>query len=189
MTASTTPPINIHGRKPGRGIRPWLLIPKVIAVAIFFGGLVAALVVATAAGPDPQGHALRQTAEMVARIIRWMVIPGGAAAAVLGILLTLQHPSILLRQRWLQVKLLLLALGPPAMHFLVRAMIERIRQSEIAALARPIAAPALSPSQALAWAQTGLGLAIVLTLLVMILGRQKPRLGQNWARAYPRPRK
>ena len=41
---SSPPYTNIFGRKPGRGVRPWLLIPKVIAVATFVGGYVATIV-------------------------------------------------------------------------------------------------------------------------------------------------
>ena len=36
--------VNVHGRKGGRGVRPWLLIPKVLCLAIFVGAYVAATV-------------------------------------------------------------------------------------------------------------------------------------------------
>lgn len=35
---------NIHGRRPGRGLRPWLLIPKVLAVGLLWGSLVSVTV-------------------------------------------------------------------------------------------------------------------------------------------------
>lgn len=39
---------NIHGRRSGRGIRPYLLTPKLLAVSVYFGGLVIIIAGSTA---------------------------------------------------------------------------------------------------------------------------------------------
>ena len=41
---------NIYGRKWGRGMRPWLLIPKYICVALILGGLGAVVTVLAGGG-------------------------------------------------------------------------------------------------------------------------------------------
>ena len=39
---------NIHGRRGGRGWRPYLLIPKYLAIGANFGGLLAAMIIPAA---------------------------------------------------------------------------------------------------------------------------------------------
>lgn len=79
---------NIHGRRQTRGLRPYLLIPKVLCVAGYFGGLLTMLVSTDAS-----------------RIHRLIVLPSLIGAGLLGALLLALHGPILLRMRWLQVKL------------------------------------------------------------------------------------
>ncbi|HEY7087424.1 MAG TPA: hypothetical protein VH518_04995 [Tepidisphaeraceae bacterium] len=178
MTQSPVQPeiVNIYGRKGGRGIRPWLLLPKVIAVAIYVGGLTGVLGLWLASDftslelNDPR-RAL--VLDQVSRLMVFLVVPALLVAIIFGIALLLQHPKQLLRMRWLQVKLIGLAILIPSSHFYCRARFTLLRQ-------------ATDHTQSDEWArQLTLGLLVALlgSICVVILGRLKPRLGQNPARA------
>jgi len=166
--------VNKHGRKPGRGIRPWLLMPKIIALSAAFGGLLSAAMLVHVAGDSdmPQDQAVR-LATHVRVIFRYVIVPAACLAVLFGVLLLLQHPRVFLSRRWMQVKLAALVVVVPITHFLGRgAMIEAFRQIDAGASPLPML-------QRLAYT---IDFALVAILLVYILGRQKPRLGQNIAK-------
>jgi len=130
---------NKHGRQFTRGVRPFLLLPKVLCVAAYFGGLIAMLLV-----------------DRPMRLHELLVLPAGGGAVVFGALLLLAHRSVLIRMRWLQVKLLLVAVGLIGGHV---------------------------------WYAAGGSIAANTVLLVnatllIVLGRHKPRLGQDIATVY-----
>lgn len=161
---------NIHGRKGGRGLRPWLLIPKVVAVALIIGGLAAVLVL------DQATRSLAMTTDqvrLVGRLIgllfKYQIVPATILALVLGLLLLLQHPRQFLRMRWLIVKLLLVAVTVPAAHILLRSQVQRMQESPPA--------------------QVGPCVAGILGgfLAILLLGRLKPRLGQKIRPSEKRP--
>jgi uncharacterized membrane protein len=165
---------NIHGRKAGRGIRPWLLLPKVIAVGLYLGALASTLVVwfssdylATDAG-DPQRLAVLQT---IRRLMLVLAVPALLTAMGFGVALLLQHPRQLLRLRWVRVKLATLAVLVPTAHWFLSSRLAMLREAYPAEQAPPAA-------QQLTW---GLVLTLITSVSVIILGRLKPRLGQNWA--------
>ncbi|MCC7406554.1 MAG: hypothetical protein IT442_00675 [Phycisphaeraceae bacterium] len=169
-SSPAAPTANLHGRKPGRGIRPWLLIPKVLSFATLLGGLIAALGIALSARQDDPASA-QQAARTIAVIVHWTIIPGGAGAFLFGLLLLLQHPAVFLRLRWLQLKLVLL----PALillHLYTRHLNKSLpdHPADLTALRGMLLA------------------AVLLTALIIFLGRHKPRLTQNWAKDFPAPR-
>lgn len=165
----TDPYPNLLGRKGGRGLRPWLLIPKVLAVAGLFGGTLAvAVLLTTGTGKDPA--AVRATLEHVREVYRWLLLPSATLAVLTGIGLTLQHPGPLLRQRWLQVKLLLVLVALPTLHLLCRHLYSRAVQS-LGSTSDS------SPNQPPALTLAALAVVILLAL-VIFLGRHKPRLGR-----------
>jgi len=178
---ATMDPVNIHGRRAGRGLRPWLLLPKVLAVCCFFGGLAAAFVL-TLAGSTIVDEAT--LAQLTGLVFQFVIIPGGAAAILFGILLTLQAPRVLLAQRWLQVKLLIVFLGIPPLHLIARLNLRALKHSSGAQWLgdRP------EPAQIMLWVRWPIAAAVVVAALTILLARLKPRLGQNWARAYQRVR-
>jgi hypothetical protein len=178
---------NIHGRKPGRGLRPWLLVPKMLCVALALGGLAAAAALANPFGASTPETALqfREVHHHLALIYTRVVIPGTTGAALLGLALLLHTGRIMLRQRWLQVKLALLLLVLPGLHGL-SAWRLHVLEARIASPGKlPLAADGghAETAAALTWvfAMALLGLAALAT--VAAIGRQKPRFGQNWARA------
>lgn len=173
---------NQFGRKPGRGLRPWMLLPKIIAVAMLIGGLAA--VVATAGPP----HALASSAattravwaqqvDSLEHLFRWVVIPGSTAAIIFGVALFFQHPAVFIRQRWMQVKLLLVLLGLPMLHLLMRS-----RTLELAAWVQSAGGSSEAEDRGLAllaeirWLAAG---GLLLCVLIAVIGRHKPRLGRK----------
>jgi hypothetical protein len=171
-------PINQFGRRGGRGWRPWALLPKVVAVGFYIGGLAASLAFWLSSGFSAlaPGDPLRLwIINQFSRLMEFFVVPSLLAALVFGIILLLQHPRIFIRMRWLAVKLVILAMLIPAAHLFVSSRIARLRDAAVHGLPDPAAATQV------VW---GLCLILAVSLCVVVLGRLKPRLGQNWARAY-----
>jgi hypothetical protein len=148
---------NIHGRKPGRGLRPFLLIPKYLCVATLLGSLIATLVIL----PLMPENAADPRWLIVRRIYHVAIIPATAGSVFFGILLLLQHPRPFLRMRWLIVKLLALACVVPTAHL---RLSQQLRQGYII------------------WQHVWLTtfLALLAFILIAILGRLKPRLRQKY---------
>lgn len=179
---------NIHGRRAGRGLRPWLLIPKIIAVIMLLGGLAAAAVLLRP-GQTFTLAGLADRVDAVAAIFHWLVIPGSTAAILLGVALIITNePRVLLRLRWVQVKLVILVVALPALHIVMRQQLSWLRQEAAAvqgaSLASPSPAPAVvvGPPAQMSWMFVSAVLGIAAVLLVLCLSRLKPMLGQNRAR-------
>jgi uncharacterized membrane protein len=170
--------VNKHGRRPGRGLRPWLLLPKLLAVSVFLGGLVAALALWLEGGwhrldkADPARLAL---VERVSRLFICVIVPALLAAMTLGLALLLHHGRIMLRLRWLQVKLVLVAIGVPTMHHFMSDRLGQLRRAATEQVWNTAAADHFT------WGLVGL---IAWTACLVALGRLKPRLGQNWSRSF-----
>ena len=170
---------NRYGRRPGRGIRPWLLLPKVIAVNIYFGALVAATVL-WLTGPRFSAPAenAQQSLLLIAQmhlLFLYLIVPALLGAMLMGILLFLQHPRVFARMRWWQLKIVLLAIGVPCAHLLVSSRLQLVRQAVGQHQGDLLA------QQQLSWALLAL---VAGSLVLIVIGRLKPRLGQNWARVY-----
>jgi uncharacterized membrane protein len=177
-----TPPVNIFGRRAGRGLRPWLLLPKVLAVCCFFGGLASAFVLTFFL--PAQAHDASQwrfLAHLIGWLFRFLVMPGSIAAGLLGLLLTLQAPRILLAQRWLQVKLLVLVLALPPLHLITRRWL-----IELQTYGQSGDLPSMGPPEIMPLVRWPIAAALLVVAVVVLLARVKPRLGQNWAHTYRR---
>lgn len=172
-------PRNIYGRRPGRGLRPYLIVLKILSVAAFFGGLMVVLI-AVLGRPAPQNSAgWHDEIALVHRIYIGVIVPGLVAALVFGTLLFASIWRAMLRMRWFVAKMILIAVAVPALHFYMRS-----RSLAMEALfAQP--APDLQQASALRVQMTaGTVLAIVFAVAAIILGRVKPRLGQNYGRTF-----
>ncbi|MCY2951306.1 MAG: hypothetical protein NTU53_04925 [Planctomycetota bacterium] len=171
-------PTNRFGRRPGRGRRPFILLPKLIALALFVGSLASLLIIwfgsaFTSLPPaDPRRLLLLR---LISLLVRFLTIPALLAALLFGLALFLQHPRQFIRMRWLIVKLATLAILMPAAHLFLYTRMELLRDAFAHHTTNP---PAES--------QFAYGFATVLaiSIFVVILGRLKPRLGQNWAQSY-----
>ncbi len=169
-----TPPPNRFGRHPGRGLRPWLLLPKILCVSLYFGSLASATLTwltSSFTSLPPSDPRRLWLLSLIGHLMIYLVIPSLLGAIVFGIALTLQHPRILLRQRWLQVKLLSLAILIPSAHWFCSTRVDLLRTA---------------PNNTAAHQLT---LTLLLTLLgsawIILLGRLKPRLRQNWSKSCP----
>jgi uncharacterized membrane protein len=164
--------VNRFGRKGGRGVRPWLLIPKIIAVAIYVGGLATVLglwILSDFRSLDLLDPRRRLVIDLVSRLMIFVVVPGLLLAMIFGIALLLQFPRQFLRMRWLQVKLISLAVLIPAGHLFCSSRLAMLREATDRA-----------SSDSLAREFTlGLALSLAGSIWVMILGRLKPRLGMG----------
>ena len=159
--------VNQYGRKPGRGIRPWLLIPKVLGVAVYFGAVSAAAALAWL-WPDGSLEETRQLANAVRFIMVFCAVPGLIVAIFAGIGLFMQHPAVFCTRRWWGVKMLLLLVGIPLLHYYTRDVVQSLRIYQNLPL---------HPHRVmlLRWLLTA---AASMMVVIIFLGRYKPRLGQ-----------
>jgi uncharacterized membrane protein len=173
--------VNRFGRKGGRGIRPWLLIPKVLAVCGYLGALIAMLSIWF--GSDyanvPHGTQRLWVLQTISILVRWVMIPCLLAAMALGLGLLLQIPRQLLRMRWMLVKLALLAIMVPTAHLVCSSAWRALRDAAVELRHDRAAERRFS---------VALSLTLVGSSLVVVLGRLKPRLGQNPPATRPTPR-
>lgn len=168
---------NIHGRRRGRGIRPWLLTWKIIGVICFVGGL-GALAALAWGSPQPQD---REEWRFLVECAHWILEPGTIGGGILAILagvgLWLQMPRGFLRMRWFQVKIVLAAVLIPAFHLWGRFTALKLRE----ALDKPARIDEVPPL----WDRLAIVflLAFLAMLLIVWVGRIKPRLGQRYGKA------
>ena len=108
---TTSPITNIHGRTGGRGIRPFLLIPKILGFVTFVGGFCAVLALWLSSdftSLDLQDPRRTMVLHQVSHILVYLIVPAATVTIVFGVLLLLQHPRVFLSRRWMQVKLIAL---------------------------------------------------------------------------------
>ncbi|HAI14401.1 MAG TPA: hypothetical protein DCM28_22040 [Phycisphaerales bacterium] len=167
-------------RKPGRGFRPYLLIPKVLAMAVYFGAMVCAAVLwHVQIGCKPMEEIDAATLMQQLMTIRLLVVCVGVPALlltiVMGLLLWLEHPKTFLRMRWVRVKLILLGLGIPGFHVFMASRLYHFRHT----LESGTIEQSLKNQLTL-----GFTLLLIWSAVIIWLGRHKPRLWQNWAKNY-----
>lgn len=168
-------------RRRGRGIRPWLLTVKLFGVILFVGGLAASAGLMYGA---PAAADLRER-RLLAECVHWILIPGtiggGILAIAAGMSLWLQMPRTFLRMRWFRLKLLLLVVLVPTFHLLGRLTAMKL----YTVLDEP--GGGLSEAGAL-WDRLAavFSAALLSMLLIVWVGRVKPRLGQKFASARSR---
>jgi uncharacterized membrane protein len=163
--------LNKFGRKPGRGVRPWLLIPKIFGLITYVGGFCAVLVLWIASDftslelTDPRRE---MVLHQVSRILVFLIVPAALTTILFGVLLLLQHPRVFLSRRWMQVKLLAILTVIPTCHFYARSQYTQLKNAT---------EKNISDSAAGRF-QTSIIAAIAGSAVVIVLGRLKPRLGQ-----------
>lgn len=162
--------VNRHGRQWGRGVRPMLLIPKVLAVGMLFGGLCAMAAIAFGE-PLGAGAPLADRLRALGRLFYYVVLPGAGVSLFCGWALMLQHFAVMLRQRWVWAKAISGWLLVGAL-FVVWRLIRLEAWAEVADRGAQM--------QTLRWS---IAAAIAATALVVFFGRHKPRLGQPYGKA------
>ena len=168
--------VNIHGRSGGRGWRPWLLIPKVLAVGLYFGALVTVAVI-WFTGPRRSAHLaqpqVQAWVDQISSLFRLLLLPALLVALMLGVALFLQHARVFVRLRWWRAKVVSLAVGLPLGHLFMSSRFDLLRQT------------AGSNQSAAFQIDCGFVVLILWSIGLIVLGRHKPRLGQDWAKSFP----
>ena len=164
---------NVHGRKGGRGARPYWLIAKLVGVAMYLGGLTSGLAIVLTLQPTT-AEQWTQLADTLRAIFVFAAVPGLLLAIVGGVVLLRINP-VLWRMRWVKLKVLILVVVIPVLHWMTSTWVGtlRITAEELAQHDKPV----LGINRDVIAILFGSG--IVLTLVVVVLGRYKPRLGQR----------
>jgi len=178
LSDATQPHAARHERR-GRA-RQWLLPAKLVAVALYVGGLAAVTFIWVGSDygalqpADPRREFLLN---LVGRMMVFFVVPALIVAMLLGVLLLRQNPGHFLRARWLRVKLVMLLVLIPAGHFWCRAQTLKLRDRGASLDAQADAARGLT---------YGLACTLAGSVAVVVIGRSKPRFGQSHLPTNPR---
>jgi len=162
---------NKHGRRPGRGIRPWLLIPKVLSIGALLGGFLAASVLLHTNQSTTHEQWATHIATVSTLFLR-LIVPAVLCVVLFGVLLFFQHPKVFLRMRWFQVKVVLLILLLPPLHLTGRGLIHQAREALTANDLDRVA-------EMMSYFTITADLAALALVIVITIGRLKPRLGQR----------
>jgi uncharacterized membrane protein len=153
-----------------RVIRPWLLVPKIVAFCIYVGGLSTVLglwIVSDVGSMDIADPRRKFLLERIGTLLVFLVVPALLLTMLFGILLTIQTPQSL-KMRWLRVKLVSLLIFIPASHFYCETRFGLLKhatdQATSASLARQLT--------------VGFVISFAWIVWIIFLGRIKPRLGQ-----------
>jgi hypothetical protein len=170
---------NIHGRRGGRGARPYLLVAKLLGVSAFLGGLISVLVLVLM--PDSGGDAevWRMRAGQVRRAFEFVIVPGLLLAMLSGLVLLASVWRALIRMRWFVVKVVLVVACVPTLHVYMHGRSLALAKSLGQDPPNLVAAGEIR-SQMIAGAVA----ALVFGGVVLVLGRIKPRLGQQYGRTF-----
>jgi hypothetical protein len=166
---------SIHGRRPGRGTRPYLLMAKIVLVATLIGGLISLLALILVPSMPVSDEGRRTYADALHRGYTWIIIPSLVGSMAMGLCLLACTGSPLLRMRWLQVKALLIAACVPVLHSVIRNRSQAL-QSLLATDGADLKAITALHTQIL-W---GTVAALIFAVTTAMLGRIKPRLGQRY---------
>jgi hypothetical protein len=165
-------PSNQSARRGGRGLRPWLLIVKVIGLIFFIGGL-ASMAVLGVLGPRPETlEGWRTLRAVVHTGVLRCVLPGALLAIACGVALFLRHPGMFLRLRWFRLKAVLLIVATPGLHFWSRGRVRGLDEALAAGRLDEV-------SQRWREVATSFVVAVVIYLAIVAIGRFKPRLGER----------
>lgn len=170
---------NIYGRRGGRGMRPFLIVLKLLLVCAFIGGLVSVLVTVAFVPPPQDLASWRGQASFLARTFVYVIVPGLTGALVLGALLMAGIWRVMIRMRWLQVKLAIVFLAMPGLHLFMELRSITLR-AMLAEESPDLVLAATLRGQLL----VGTWVTLVLGIILLILGRVKPRLGQDYGKTF-----
>jgi len=176
--SGTQQPANIYGRRWGRGVRPYLLMVKLVCVSAFLGGLmmVLALGVWYRRSGSPDGGP--GFVWMTATAYRFVIVPGATGAVTMGVLLLASIWRVLIRMRWFVAKACLVIVGMPTLHLVMSSRVDQLERA-VRGGTEPAVRVALEGRILL-----GTAAALVLGLVIAWLGRIKPRLGQDFGRTF-----
>lgn len=171
MNSAANTPTNQHGRKFGRGLRPYFLLPKIVGIALLVGGMASVCVLLL--DLPREAPLLHEQLERIAHLYQCVIIPGASVATAAGVALLWMHGKALWALRWMKAKVILAALTIPLLHVLSHHWLEQAEEYAEEAQA----ALALGAAHKLLLLTLG---GLVAMLLLIWLGRHKPRLGEKF---------
>ena len=112
---------------PVRRRPPWALYPKLISVCALRGGFLCVLArLATTELKDRAGW--ERMLDAISPLFLLVIVPASFTTVLSSLFLFWPGRRTLIRERWMQVKLVLLVLTLPALHLAARGTFESIRQ-------------------------------------------------------------
>lgn len=151
----------------------WVVYPKLVAIAVLLGSFVCTLVLILAT-PRSSLEDWRPMVNSIGILFKLLIVPASFVVVVLSLVLFFRNRQWFLRQRWAQVKVLLLVATLPALHLLARSVFTSIRQE----VEREGGSPE-GPTGRLEMFTLLVAVTIVVLLLAIWLARFKPRLGSK----------
>jgi uncharacterized membrane protein len=169
---------NIYGRRAGRGARPYLIMLKLLFVSTFLGSLISFRMLWFLQSSPSSSRQWTRLIEQTHHFFTYLVIPSAIGAIIIGLILLASLGRVMLKMRWFQVKMVLLIIGVPCLHGVMRSRITSLQNAIVNSAPAPTAESLAN--------QLGLGAmaAIGFALILIWLGRVKPRLAQDYGRAY-----
>lgn len=158
-----------------------MIMLKIICVGLFLGGLVSFLVLAAGRSEEAGSEQAEEFAALAHRMYGRLIVPGVVGAEVAGLLLTASIWRVMIRMRWFQLKMLVLLIGCPGLHLFMVTRLTAFDEMFKGGFDEAVAVSL--HTQMLA----GTAAAIVYALLMIWLGRIKPRLGQDYGRTFAHP--
>jgi len=159
---SASPPSEPSRRRP-----PWALYPKLVSVCVVLGGFASVLVL-TLVHPRDDLEAWRRMLDVVSPLFLYLIVPASFLLAVTSVAMLVPRWRELLRQRWMQVKLILVVATLPALHLMARSTFEAMRRE-----VRPGSSPE-GPTGLFGLFQNLVIASLVVVLAALWIARYKP---------------
>jgi len=153
---------------------------KIVCVGLFLGGLASFLVLAAGRPVEAGSEQAEAFAALAHRMYARLIVPGVIGAELAGLLLTVSIWRVMIHMRWFQLKMLILLIGCPGLHVFMVTRLTAFDKMLQGGFDGTVAVNL--HTQILA----GTAAAIVYALLMIWLGRIKPRLGQDYGRTFAR---
>jgi len=165
------------GRSFRRGTRSYFLVSKIIGITMFLGGSIT-MFVQIRLHPDLTNleNSMNQ-AELLKQTFDYVIIPGVIIAVISGILLIVPIFKPITRMRWFQLKAILLILEIPTLHIYMRSQLQALHHKIYKEY------DLLEAQLILSQLFIGLAVAVIFAVVLICLGRIKPRLGQQYGRS------
>ena len=152
---------------------PWALYPKLVCVGTLLGSFVCVLVLILATPLEDRAD-WQSLVDQVGVLFAFLIVPGSFLTVLFSLLLFWPQRRTFLKQRWAQVKLVLLVVALPALHLLARSTFTGIRRE----VENPNGSPE-GPTGMMEFFTVLVVVTIVVLLVALWLARFKPRLGQR----------
>jgi len=112
---------------PTRRRPPWALYPKLVSVCALLGGFLCVLALIADATLADQA-AWRRLLDAISPLFLLVIVPASFTTVVFSVVVFWPRRRELLRERWMQAKLILIVATLPALHLLARGTFQGMRR-------------------------------------------------------------